>query len=309
MDKMSKIEDKNPTKHYFACLPYLNLRDIPEIDLGFAKIWNYDLKKESYIFSNSLREHLDKIFNGYKMSYPYNKTKGFDAYPPLKGIGIITLGNDSTIPFDLDNKQKEQKPKRVEELKNFPFKTFNEFKKALIEGVANVGVDRGVALQWIQNGIYSSGWQRAQALFLATLPFIATIGFIIYSIVTKSWLLLLASPALLIGFFIFHPSSAMIFGFIRKSLIGLTIIGLIWGIINSVNWLIALTLSLVIIWYAQRTIYSKAVNGMIRAVLEHEDLLCILWNNNSLNVSLYNGDNYWFKWKTENGKNEHYNNK
>jgi len=208
-----------------------------------------------------------------------------------------------------NNKQKGQKPKRVEELKNFPFKTFSELKKALTESVANVGVDRGVALQWIQNGIYSSGWQRVQALFLATLPFIVVIGFIIYSIVTKSWFLLITSPVLLIGFFVFHPSSAMIFGFIRKCLIGLTIIGLIWGFINSVGWLTALTLSLVIIWYTQRTIYRKAISGMIRAALDHEDLLCILWNNNSLNISLYNGDNYWFRWKTENNKNTHYDNK
>ena len=105
-----------------------------------------------------------------------------------------------------NNEQKEQKPKRVEELKNFPFKTFAELKKATTEGVANVGIDRGVALQWAQNGIYSSSWLRTQALILAFLPFIAAIGFVIYAIATKSWLLLLALPVLLICFFIFHPS-------------------------------------------------------------------------------------------------------
>ena len=202
--------------------------------------------------------------------------------------------------------QKEQKLRRVEELQHFPFKNFTEFKKTILEGVANVGVNRSVALRWIQNGIYSSGWQRAQALFLATLPFIVALGFVIYAIATKSWLLLLALPVLLIGFFVFHPSSAMIFGFIRSGLIGLTIIGLIWGFINGIGWLTVLTLSLAIIWYAQHTIYRKAVSGMIRAAIDHEDLLCILWNSNSLNVRLYNGDNYWFRWKIENGKNTHY---
>lgn len=202
--------------------------------------------------------------------------------------------------------QKEQKPRRVEELQHFPFKSFDELKKKISEGVANAGVNRSVALQWIQNGIYSSGWQRAQALFLATLPFIVAIGFVVYVIATKSWFLLLALPVLLIGFFVFHPSSAMIFGFIRSGLIGLTIIGLIWGFINGIGWLTVLTLSLTIIWYAQRTIYRKAVSEMIRAAIDHEDLLCILWNSNSLNVRLYNGDNYWFRWKTENGKNTHY---
>ena len=51
-------------------------------------------------------------------------------------------------------KQQEQKPKRVEELEYFPFKSFDELKKRVNEGVANLGVDRSVALQWIQNGKY-----------------------------------------------------------------------------------------------------------------------------------------------------------
>jgi Flp pilus assembly protein TadD len=200
----------------------------------------------------------------------------------------------------------EQKPKRVEELEHFPFKSFDEFKKRVIEGIANIRVDRGAALQWAQNGIYSSAWLRKQCLFLSLLPFIAGIGFIMYAIVTKSWLLLLALPVLLIGFFIFHPSSAPIFGFIRSGVIGLTLIGLAWGFLNGIGWLAALSLSLTVIWYAQRTIYRKAINGIIRSAFEHEDLLCILWNINVLSIAMYNGDNYWVKWKTEGGKSTHY---
>jgi hypothetical protein len=203
-------------------------------------------------------------------------------------------------------KEQEQKPKRVEELEHFPFKSFDELKKRVNEGVVNLGVDRSAALQWIQNGIYSTGWQRTQALFLAFLPFIAAIGFIIYAIATKSWLLLLALPVLLICFFIFHPSSAMIFGFIRSGLIGLVLIGLAWSLISGIAWLTALTLTLIIIWYAQRTIYRKAVDGLLRATIQHEDLLCILWRGNGLNVTMYNGDSYWSKWKTEGGKSTHY---
>ncbi len=209
----------------------------------------------------------------------------------------------------MNEQQTEQKPKRVEELKNFPFKTFVELKKATTEGVANIGIDRGVALQWAQNGIYSSSWLRTQALLLAFLPFIAAIGFVIYAIATKSWLLLLALPVLLICFFIFHPSSAMIFGFIRNGLIGLAFIGLAWGLINGTGWLTALSLSLVLIWYAQRTIYRKAVNGLTLAVLEHEDLLCLLWGGRALNIRFYNGNSYWSDWKTEDGQNVHYDDK
>jgi hypothetical protein len=203
-------------------------------------------------------------------------------------------------------KEQEQKPKRVEELEHFPFESFDELKKRVNEGVANLGVDRSVALQWIQNGVHSTGWQRTQALFLASLTFIVPIGLIVYIVITKTWLLLLALPLLLIGFFIFHPSQAMMLGPIRSGLILLTFGGLIWGFVNGIGWLTALTLSLAILWYAQRTIYRKAVDGLLRAVIQHEDLLCILWSGNALNVTMYNGDSYWSRWKTEGGKNTHY---
>lgn len=203
------------------------------------------------------------------------------------------------------NEQKEQKPKpkRVEELEYFPFKNFDELKKRVSEGVANIGVDRSAALQWIQNGIYSSKWQRAQALFLASLTFIVPIGLIAYIVITKTWLLLLALPLLLIGFFIFQN---IYLGSIRNIFAFIIFVGLVWGFMNGINWLTAFTLALMILWYAQWAIYRKAVSGLLRATMQHEDLFCILWNGNGLNVTMYNGDSYWFKWKTEGGKSTHY---
>ena len=208
----------------------------------------------------------------------------------------------------MENKEekKEQKPKRVEELKHFPFKNFDELKKRLDEGIANLVVDRGIALQWILRGIYSTGWQRAYALFLCWLTYIIPIGLIIYIIVTKTWLLLLALPLLLIGFLIFHPGQAMLLGAIRSGLILLTFVGLVWGFINGISWLTALTLSLAILWYAQRTAYRKAVDGLARAAIQHEDLFCILWSTNALIVRIHNGNSYSSKWKTEGGKTTHY---
>lgn len=202
--------------------------------------------------------------------------------------------------------QSSEKPKRVEELKHFPFKGFREFKKASLEGIANIGVDRGVALQWAQGGIYSSGWLRAQALILAFLPILAGIGFIIFAIVTKTWFLLLALPVLLIGFFIFHPSAAFAFGFIRTGVILLTFIALAWGLLRGIPWLTAISLTLAVMWYAQRAIYKKAVNGLIQAAVNHEDLLCLLWHGKALNIRLYNGDSYWADWKKESGETTHY---
>jgi len=44
------------------------------------------------------------------------------------------------------------------------------------------------------------------------------------------------------------------------------------------------------------------VNGILRASMEHEDLLCILWNGGKLSVQFFNGDSYWVDNKTEKGE-------
>lgn len=202
--------------------------------------------------------------------------------------------------------KESKKVTKVEELEHFPFKDFKEFRKAYLEGIIQPGVDRGVALNWAQGGIYASTFLRIQATFLAFLPFLAAIGFVIYAVVSKNWLLLLALPLLLIGFFLFHPSAAMIFGFIRSGFILLTFIGFIWALFSAKSGLLALTITLLIIWYAQKTIYAKAVSYLISTTSEHEDLLCLLWQAKALNIHFYNGNTYWADWKTENGQSVHY---
>lgn len=203
----------------------------------------------------------------------------------------------------INEKLEPHESKTVEELEHFPFKNFDEFKKHILKGSVNLRIDRSAALYWIQKGIYSSKWQRTQALFLASLTFIVPIGLIIFIVITKTWLLFLTLPLLWIGFSIFQN---VYLGSIRNFFAFIVFIGLMWGFINEISWLTAFALSLMMLWYSQWAVYRKAMNGLFRAVMEHEDLLCILWNGNGLNVIIQNGDDYWFKWKTEGGKITHY---
>jgi len=79
--------------------------NVPEIDLGFAKIWNFHLKKDVYIKDKSLREHVEKILKNYRMSYPYGGEDGLNAYPPRHGIGMISIGAQTTKELDYKEKQ------------------------------------------------------------------------------------------------------------------------------------------------------------------------------------------------------------
>jgi len=106
VDNANIVSTNEPQKHYFYTLPYINLGDVTEIDLGFAKIWNYDQMKKTYLPDTKLREHIDKILRNYRMSYPNNQKDGFEAYPPIHGIGIIYIGNKTTKQFDTNDNQK-----------------------------------------------------------------------------------------------------------------------------------------------------------------------------------------------------------
>lgn len=78
------------TPHHFICLSYLNLGDTSEIDLGFAKIWNFNLLKDKYITNTPLRDHVAKILGNYKGSYP--SWRDDITYHPVSGIGMISTG-------------------------------------------------------------------------------------------------------------------------------------------------------------------------------------------------------------------------
>ncbi len=195
---------------------------------------------------------------------------------------------------------------RVELLQRFPFNNFEDFRKSIITSSARIGVDRGVAYRWAGGGIHASGSLKIQVTLLALLPFLTAISYVVYLVVTKNWLLLLTVPVLLIAYFVFHPSSAAIFGVIRSLFIGLSFLGLFYALFSDRNGLLAFTLSLIIIWYSERKVYQQSVKHLIDAITQHEDLLCIMWQIKSMNIVFPNGNEYWGDWKVENGQTYYY---
>lgn len=204
------------------------------------------------------------------------------------------------------NKERK-KAETVEELENFPFKTFAEFKKATLEGVASVGVDRSVALNWSHsNGLYASGPVKFKTILFMLLPFAAALGLLTYIVIAGSWWLLLSLPIVAILYFMFHPSVGIIFGPIRTLFIVLTFAGVAYSIYASVPWMLALSLALVVIWYGQKSVYANAIAGLIEASSRHEDLFCKLWQSKAANVRFFNGDYYWVDHKKVGEQYVHY---
>lgn len=171
---------------------------------------------------------------------------------------------------------------RVSDLGNFPFDNFQHFQEAYKVGIVSVGVDMGTAREWLlRTGRYAPKITGYRLLYLS--PYLATLGFIIYCVAVRSWLLLLALPLFVGAFFMFNPG-ARIFGVLRTVLIILVHLGFVYSIIRyNPNWL-AITLVLMVIFYAQQAMYRIASNSLIKAILKHEDLLCVLWLTRSMNV-------------------------
>jgi len=65
--------------------PYLHMGEMEEVDFGFGKIWNFNLKKNDYIHDAAIKDKLEKIFSMYVSG---NSTLKW----PMSGIGIASIG-------------------------------------------------------------------------------------------------------------------------------------------------------------------------------------------------------------------------
>ncbi len=102
-------EPSTSSQYHFVCIPYLNMGKTPQIDFGFAKIWNFDLLQEQYIPNPKLRTQVARSLASYKISYPYAHSTGApgrEIYHPVRGIGMLYTDALNTEPLDFDAQQK-----------------------------------------------------------------------------------------------------------------------------------------------------------------------------------------------------------
>ena len=194
----------------------------------------------------------------------------------------------------------------VSDLSNFPFPSFAEFREKCLSGVASLGVDRGVAVQWAMNGIFSPTTVRVKVTLLSWVPFLIVIAFITYVFFSLSWWWHLSLPVFVVWYFFSNPSMAFMLGIIHKGILTLVWGGLVWGLLNGTLGLAAFAAALLAMRYAMTATYKVAVGGILQVASEKEELLCKLWNGNAVNVNLYNGDTYCLKYSTVAGNSKWY---
>ena len=182
-----------------------------------------------------------------------------------------------------DNPVEEREPVRnVEELNQFPFESFQDFREAREQGVIQVAVDRGVAREWVTKGIYSPTGARIAIFILAWMTNLSALILVINAIVTRTWLLLLALPLFPACLFLWHHPPVTS---IRSWFILLTWAAFTLAIVTKRPWLLAIAGPLLLMWYSIAGVYAVAVYYLISAATQHEDLLCMLWEADAVMIN------------------------
>ena len=93
------------TEHHFTFLPYLHITDCECVDLGFAKIWNFESYKDQRVETEEVKSALEKIAKCYKDIHPYGINQ--ELFTSIPGIGVIDTDISSDIKPDELETQKQ----------------------------------------------------------------------------------------------------------------------------------------------------------------------------------------------------------
>ncbi len=183
----------------------------------------------------------------------------------------------------LNNKEKVT----VEGLKNFPFKTFIEFKESYLKNKIKILIDQSALIRWAQRGLYRPLNLYYKFLLIAWIPYLSIFIFIAISIIIKKYILLLLVPLFFLAAIFLHPTGRGYFKLL-KILWLMIIVLFFWSLLTkNINWLLISSV-LNIIWIFEKITYDIVHFSLTKALLEHEDLLCYLWDDNKIIIKFIN---------------------
>lgn len=180
---------------------------------------------------------------------------------------------------------------KVEILKNFPFKSFEEFREAWLRKKIKVIIDKSISFRWIERGLYRSEKWWKMVILIMWLPYLAILGFIISSIILRRYHLIAFVPIHFLAIILLHPTGRKLFKIFN--ILGIGIIFLfIWSLTTKNINLLLITIILVIILICEEIAWNIPHRLLMRAIYLHEDLLCYLWNDNLVAIKLKEGPIY-----------------
>lgn len=174
----------------------------------------------------------------------------------------------------------------VEELKHFPYRNFEEFKKAVTNNDilgTNIAMDK--ARDWVMRGLDApKGWMYF-GYILVFLPYLFTIFYLIAAFVLHNYWLIIYSVVPILSIFFFNPFARKAF----KIHYYFIILYVILSLFLKELWSPLFWLPLVFLYLATNQLYEGSAQIVREHLTKDEMLLCVFWKWWDLVIYLKDG--------------------
>ncbi len=181
-------------------------------------------------------------------------------------------------------------PKKVTELYLFPFDSYEELVSNVKDKKVRLRAIGFKATPFFYVNNYVSVSIKRFATFFSLLPLIIIIFIVLISLLTKSWLLLIAIPCIIIQIKVFTPDYLRMIPRINVVILALIVVLLrIIGLIYEIEWLSWTMRAIITTEIAKHTYWALITTCTIETALIDEELFCRLWLNNVLTLVMPDG--------------------
>jgi hypothetical protein len=175
----------------------------------------------------------------------------------------------------------------VEELTDFPFADYSEYKQSVFDRKVVLFIDRSVALE-SANHVFS--FTSSLIRLLSFMPIIVYLLLVFYIVSNRIWMLFLSVPVVFIYSLLLHPNlKSFAPSCIPRILETVNWACLVIGIARHIYWLSAVSAAIVTITCTRMLVYHMAVKQALILTVKNEHFLCDLWNNRLLSIVTNDG--------------------
>lgn len=183
---------------------------------------------------------------------------------------------------------------KVSQIPGFPFKTHFELKYAVENKEITIGAARDLARQWVMSAKSSPRSKRTIVYIYASAVFVLPVLFIVYSLISFQFALILFIIPYSIAFFLLNPSMLRMAPIFRVLIwLGFVFVFMggvgVWGL-----WALYLGLSIITPWFLGKEIYNTSVNTAIAVGYDSESKFVELFKYGILAIHYPDGKMVWF---------------
>lgn len=197
--------------------------------------------------------------------------------------------------------QSDKIAKTINQLSNFPFKTYDEFCLAHKKNKIKLQISRPFVRQWAMQSRFSPTWLKLLTIILTWLPYMIILFYAVIIVLLGKWLYLLGGLLIYKAIAIFNPGSSFRFPILQPILLISTIVFFAFSIYFNNSAAVALAIGLLLLWIDAHLVYLIPFKYLDRNKLVNELNLCYLWQGNAFQIEFYNGDCYSYRFNIKKG--------